>query len=223
MAESVTQRGRRERRAWAAGLLISLALHVVLLLLFRDGAVGPSTAAAGPRAGSPQAAAGGAGLRAVVVRPPQPIVVPPRPELVVEAEPVEVEPRLETPNFSERSLAFAGEGREEGSETGPGRPGGEGAGDAGDADEGLLRLLPPEAWHVLLPLGSPPEARGRDVTVHVFVTAAGTVDSVRLDPTTPSREYNQLLIRQAYQWRFEPARRGGRPVPVWFQYTVSIP
>jgi TonB family protein len=102
-------------------------------------------------------------------------------------------------------------------------PGGEGAGDAGDAEEGLRRLIPPDPLHIPFPFAAPPEARGREVTLQVFVTATGAVDSVRLADPTPNRDFNATLVRQAHDWTFKPARRGGREVAAWFRYTWRIP
>lgn len=226
MRAPVWERSRRERRVWAAGLLLSVGVHVAVLLVFRSGSLPVSpAAAAGPRAGSPKAAAGGGGLTAILFRPPRPIVVPPRPEAVVEPKPIELERLLELQlSFSPVTLPAVGEGRVPGSRSGPGLPGGEGAGDAGDAAEGLLRLIRPHPRGIILPpLGGPAEVRGREVKVRVFVSAAGTVDSVRLDPPTPSREYNERLAREALSWKWEPALRGGRKVAAWAEYTIAIP
>lgn len=226
MRGTVGDRLERERRVWAAGLLLSLAVHITVLLLFQSSSLPPSPgAAAGPRAGSPKAAAGGGGLTAIVFQPPRPIVVPPRPEAVVEPKPIQLErlPDLRL-SFSPVMLDAPGEGRVPGGERGPGLPGGEGEGDAGDAAAGLLRLIRPHPRGIILPpLGGPPEVRGREVRVQVFVSAAGTVDSVRLDPPTANREYNERLIREALSWKWEPALRGGRKVAAWAEYTIAIP
>ncbi len=211
---------------WAAGLWISLAIHLLALLLFQTSRMLSPAAAAGPRAGSPKAAPGGGALTAIMLQPPQPIVVPPRPERVIEPKPVERPPALERAwAVSPIDLRELGHGREVGPETGSGLPGGEGKGDAGDAAEGLLRIIPPDPWNIVPPplTGIPAEARGREVTVYVFITAAGGVDSVRLAPPTPSREFNEQLVRDAYAWTFKPARRGGRAVAAWYEYTFSLP
>lgn len=123
------------------------------------------------------------------------------------------------------TLEDVGDGREAGPETGPGLPGGEGKGDAGDDAAGWLRVIPPDPWGMILPPLTmiPVEVRGREVTVRVFVTQAGVVDSVRLDPPTPNREYNHRLVREAYEWTFKPALSGGREVAAWYQYTFLLP
>ncbi len=139
-------------------------------------------------------------------------------------EPVEVE-LLEEPtlSFAEIELRDPGEGLKEGPETGPGLPGGEGGGDAGDAMSGLRRLIPPTPRGVIMaPLDRPPAVRGREVTVWVFINQAGAVDSVRLDPPTPDRNYNADLLREARDWVFEPAERGGRAVATWYSYTWKL-
>ncbi len=208
---------------WRVALLFSLLFHLVLLLVFRTTPERLTPyAAAGPAAGDPLAAAGGGGMRAIILRPPLEITIPPRPETPT-IEPVEVE--LEEPilSFSEVELRDPGEGRLEGSETGPGLPGGEGRGDAGNAMTGLRRLIPPTPRGVIMaPLERPQSVRGREVTVWVFITQAGVVDSVRLQPPTPDREYNQNLIREAREWVFEPAERAGRAVATWYSYTWKL-
>src|SRR5690606_20438465 len=76
---------RRWRRAWWMAMLASAGVHLGLFLLFRAGLIEPPSpfSAAGPRAGDPNAAAGG-GMQAVAVRislpeAPQPIPRPPVP------------------------------------------------------------------------------------------------------------------------------------------------
>jgi TonB family protein len=223
----VHARGRRERRVWLAGLLASWVVHVLAFLVFRAAPPLPSTlAAAGPRAGDPRAAAGGGGMLALLLAPPRPIVVPPRPEAVVRVRPAEVRPLEETtPAFARATLRSPGEGEREGADRGPGLPGGEGRGDAGTDAAGLQRLVSPDPWGMITPplTNIPPEARGRAVRVRVFVNEAGIVDSVRLVSATPSREYNERIIRQAYEWTFKPAQRGGRRVAAWFEYTLDVP
>ena len=74
----------------------------------------------------------------------------------------------------------------------------------------------------MAPLKRPTSVRGREVGVWVFVNETGAVDSVRLDPATPSSEYNRELIREAKDWVFEPAMRAGRAVAHWFYYTWKL-
>ncbi len=209
---------------WRVALLLSVLFHLVLLILFRSAQERLTPyAAAGPAAGDPVAAAGGGGMRAIVLRPPIEITIPPRPETPT-IEPVEVE-MLEEPvlSLAEVELRDPGEGRVEGQETGAGLPGGEGRGDAGNAMTGLRRLIPPTPRGVIMaPLERPQSVRGREVTVWVFITQAGAVDSVRLQPPTPDREYNQSLIREARDWVFEPAERAGRAVATWYSYTWKL-
>ncbi len=162
-------------------------------------------------------------MRAVVLRPPPEITVPPRPETPT-VEPVEVD-LLEPPTLtlSEIELQDPAEGTSEGPESGPGLPGGEGGGDAGNASAGLRRLIPPIPRGVIMaPLSRPTSVRGREVTVWVFINQAGTVDSVRLDPPTPNTGYNTDLIREARDWVFEPAERGGQAVATWYSYTWKL-
>jgi hypothetical protein len=223
--EHVEQRVRRERKLWRVGLLLSLLFHLSLLLLFqREPERLTPYAAAGPGSGDPTAAPGGGGMRAIVLRPPVEIPIPPRPETPV-IEPVPVEVQLEEPilALNEIELRNPGEGRREGQEAGAGLPGGEGRGDRGNAMSGLRRLIPPTPRGVIMaPLNRPSTVRGKEVTVWVFITQAGAVDSVRLDPPTPDSRYNENLMREARDWVFEPAERAGRTVATWYSYTWKL-
>lgn len=223
--EQVRGRLRRESRVWRIGLLLSLLIHLALLLFFQSEPERLTPyAAAGPGSGDPMAAPGGGGMRAVVLKPPVEIVIPPEPETPV-IEQVEIQELIEEPllALSELELREPGEGTREGPESGAGLPGGEGRGDRGNAMTGLRRLLPPTPRGVIMaPLNRPANVRGREVTVWVFITQAGVVDSVRLDPPTPDSDYNNNLMREARDWVFEPAERAGRAVAVWFSYTWKL-
>jgi len=220
----IGERLRRERRVWRTGLLLSLLIHVILFLIFQTVQERPTPyAAAGPPSGDPNAAPGGGGMRAVTLRPPVEIQVPPRPETPT-VEPVEIQP-VEEPElaFNEIQLRDPGESMREGPESGEGLPGGEGGGDAGNAMTGLRRLIPPTPRGVIMaPLDRPASVRGREVGVWVFVNTMGAVDSVRLDPGTPDSDYNRELIREARDWVFEPAVRAGRAVAHWFYYSWKL-
>ncbi|UCF21518.1 MAG: hypothetical protein JSU87_09080 [Gemmatimonadota bacterium] len=224
LAERIRERLRRERKVWRTALLLSLVFHLLLLVFSHRSAEQLTPyAAAGPASGDPVAAAGGGGMRAMLLREPVEITIPPRPEVPVIA-PVEIE-REDQPelSFNQIELRQPGEGQREGAETGAGLPGGEGGGDAGNAASGLRRLIPPTPRGIIMaPLDRPSSVRGRDVTVWVFINQAGAVDSVRLDPPTPSGEYNTDLIREARQWVFEPAIRAGTAVATWWSYTWKL-
>lgn len=223
--EQVTKRLRRERRVWRIGLLLSILIHLILLFFFQTQQERLTPyAAAGPGSGDPVAAPGGGAMRALTLSPPVELVIPPRPETPV-VEPVEVQERIEEPvlSMSELELRDPGEGLKEGPETGAGLPGGEGTGDRGNAMTGLRRLIPPTPRGVIMaPLDRPASVRGREVTVWVFITQAGVVDSVRLDPPTPDTNYNDSLMREARDWVFEPAERAGKAVATWFSYTWKL-
>lgn len=221
----VRERDHRERSVWRAGLALSLLVHLILILIFRTEPERLTPyAAAGPPSGDPVAAPGGGGMRAVVLRPPVEITIPPRPE-VPAIVPVEVEPPEEPPvlSLNEVEIPEPAEGEREGPESGPGLPGGEGGGDAGNSMTGLRRLIPPTPRGVIMPpLSRPPSVRGKEVTVWVYVNSAGSVDSVRLEWPTPDGNYNDSLIRNARDWVFEPAERAGRPVASWWSYTWKL-
>ena len=221
--EPIGQRLRQERRVWRLGLLLSVLIHLSLLLLFQTGPERLTPyAAAGPASGDALAAPGGGSTRAVLLRPPVEIRIPPRPETPI-VEPVQLQPQELELAFSEIELRDPGESEREGAEAGPGLPGGEGRGDAGNAMSGLRRLIPPVPRGVIMaPLDRPASVRGREVTVWVFINQAGQVDSVRLDPATPDRGYNEKLTREARDWVFEPALRAGRAVATWYSYTWKL-
>jgi len=77
---------------------------------------------------------------------------------------------------------------------------------------------------ILPPADRPASVRGKEVEVWVFVTEQGRViaDSTRIHPSTGDRRFDERLRRQAAQWVFEPARKGGRPVAEWFQYVIGL-
>jgi hypothetical protein len=223
--EQVEQRFRREGRTWRIGLLVSLLLHVCLFIFFYKAPERLTPyAAAGPAAGDPLAAPGGGGMRSVVLQPPVEIQIPPRPESpIIEPVPIEVPLEESVLALNQIDLPDPGEGTREGPESGEGLPGGEGGGDAGNAMSGLRRLIPPVPRGVIMaPLSRPASVRGREVTVWVFISQAGAVDSVRLDPPTPDGRYNSELMREAREWVFEPAMRAGRAVATWFSYTWKL-
>ncbi len=222
--ETFKERTRRQRSVLRTGLLLSLLLHVLAFVLFRQTPERLTPyAAAGPASGDPVAASGGGGMRAMVLKPPEEIVVPPRPDVPtidpVEVDPVEEEPMLSLSDLDEQ----LGEGPREGPETGEGLPGGEGGGDAGNSRTGLRRLIPPTPRGVIMaPMDRPSNVKGKEVTVWVFVNRAGVVDSVRLEPPTGSTQYNERLIRNAYNWNFEPAERASQRVAAWWSYTWKL-
>lgn len=215
---SVRERKGRDRRVWRYAFLVSLAVHTLVFLLWRHERVFiPPFSAAGPRAGDARAAQGT--MEALNLRPPTeaPVIPPPvpLPTVVADIEPVEVEPE-------DRVEVSGLEGMDPGLEA-PGLEDGEGRGDGGTAEEGLNRLIPPSPRGMIIP-PSNDNLKGKQVEVWVFVNARGRVvaDSTRLRPPTPDRDFNRRLIREAAEWVFEPAKRGGQAVASWFPYTISM-
>jgi hypothetical protein len=47
-------------------------------------------------------------------------------------------------------------------------------------------------------------------------------DSTQLRPPTSDRGFNERILREAAEWIFAPARRGGEPVASWFPYRISM-
>lgn len=227
---------RRYRRIWRWSLLASVLFHILVLFLFRAARPIPPSpfAAAGPRAGDARAAAGG-GTQVVALRidplvEPQPIqvervpvpvpTVEPEPQIVVE----DPKPAVAAVPVRIEGTGPIGEGR--GSQAGAGLEGGTGRGDGGNAEEGLFRLVPPSPRGLILPPSDRPgKVRGKEVDVWVFVTATGRVlsDSTRLDPSsTGDSRFDDRLKKQAAEWVFEPARKGGQAIAEWFRYTIIL-
>ncbi len=218
-----TQRhDRRYRRALRVGLGVSLLLHLAALLLWRVDPVSlGSSIAAGPRAGDPIAAAGGA-MQAMRVRLPEEIVVPPPPErLVYDARPVEVELRMD-PQIATTDLDVAlGEARLVATSRGPGLPGMTGRGDDGAAATGNSRLLDGTPRSLIPEWDPPADVRGMEVTVRVLIDEAGRPLEVRLQPQTPNGGFNKKLISKARLMEFNPVRdRSGRPVQEWTEFVL---
>jgi hypothetical protein len=215
--ESAEERRRRERPLWVKGLIASLILHALILALFpvQSILVDPN-AAAGPKAGDDQAAAGS--LQAMNIRTPPttPIIPPPIPlPTVTEVEPVEFEPE---PVFEKPSLS----GESIGPLEAPGLADGTGEGDGGTSDEGLYRMAPPSPRAMFWP-PDPPDLKNGSVEVWVFVDARGRVvaDSTQLRPPTRDRGWNRRVIELSAEWVFDPAVKDGKPVAAWFPYSVA--
>jgi hypothetical protein len=218
------ERRTRERKVWRTAFAASVVFHVLLVLFWQSEALMISPfAAAGPRTGDMLAAGGSMEAMQIRTPPPMPIIPPevPLPE-INPPDPVDFEPEIEVEHdivADEIGTAQDSEGATEG----PGREDGEGGGDGGTAAEGLYRMSPPSPRGMIMP-PSNRSLRGREVEVWVFVDERGRVDpdSTRLRPPTADGDFNRRLIREAAQWVFEPARRGGTAVAAWFPYTISM-
>jgi protein TonB len=224
---------RRYRRWFRRAFLASVLLHVVILLMFRSARPLPPSpfAAAGPRAGDDRAAAGG-GMQVVALQitqpqpePVQPVIPEPVPEPTPKIELEVVEPKPQTVAAVTPAIGVPTVGEGTGTAVGPGLESGTGRGDGGTDAEGRFRVVPPSPRGLILPPSErPKQVRGREVDVWVFVTDAGKViaDSTRIAPTTGDRKFDDRLKKQAAEWVFEPARRGGRAVAEWFRYTIIL-
>jgi len=105
----------------------------------------------------------------------------------------------------------------------PGLPRGDGRGDGGTAEEGRFSVVPPSPRGMIIPPANR-SLRGQQIEVWVFVNEQGRVvaDSTQLRPPTSDGAFNARLVREAAQWVFEPAKRGGQAVGSWFPYTISM-
>ncbi len=217
---TASDRRRRDRQIWRTAILVSVLFHVMVVFLWRGSfATMPVSpfAAAGPRMGDDEAAAGA--MRAMNISTPRPqrIIPPPVPlQVSIEVKPVEFDPVAEL----DPSQVL---GKAPGNGEGLGIADGTGKGDGGTAASGRYRLQPATPRGMIIP-PSNKSLKGTKVQVWVFVDDAGRVvpDSTRLDPPTKDKSFNQRLIREASEWVFRPATKGGKPVASWFPYTISM-
>ncbi len=215
------QAGRRFRRALAAGLLASTALHAALFLLWRGEPVAGAPGIAARAATAAEARPASGGMRALELAPvrEEEIPAPPAPILSPEAPELEWEEPAEAPDPSRISLERPGTPGDAGGEEGDAGEAGreDGAGTATGPGTGAEAPVP----RSLFPQWDPPAAvRGLQVTVHVEVDAEGRpTGEVRLDPPTPDRRFNRRLVEEVRRMEYHPARRNGEPVPGWARIT----
>lgn len=228
---------RQWRRAWWGGLLLAVLIHIALVFIWRHEVALPvvAQAAAGPRKGDDQAAEGGRGMQVLALRipeaPAQPAPIP-RPPIPIPVPDAQLQQQVTAPPAPSAApqvlgnpVDGAGAGEGSGNKTGPGIAGGTGQGDGGEAASGRYRLSPPTPRGLILPPSDRPgSVRGREVVVYVFVTDRGRVvaDSTRLAPSTGDRKFDDRLRRQASEWVFNPATKGGQPIAEWFRYTIVL-
>ncbi len=210
----------RERTLWRNGFLTAVVVHLLVFFLWWGESLPESPfAAAGPRAGDDRAASGGA-MQALNIRipPPRPIIRPQVPLLTFDP----VTP-LELEEDQQQQIETASILGDRPGVNGPGLPQGDGRGDGGTAESGLFRVVPPSPRGIILP-PSNRNVRGQRIEVWVFVDERGRVvaDSTQLRPPTSDRDFNARIVREAAEWVFEPAKRGGRAVGSWFPYTISM-
>ena len=222
------ERARPFSRAVRWGIALSALLHVLVFLAFRGERV-PDVpeAAAGPDAGDALAAAGGA-MQAVqlrvaevqpIPRPPEPILVPDAEVEPVEEEPTEIEP------VDLAALPQPGTARGETTGERAGRENASGRGNAGTAERGSSRVMAPNPRSIIMPpTDAPRGARGRTISIYVFVDERGRVvpDSTRVIPSSGDRGFDRKLRGRANEWVFDPARREGRVVAEWFSYSFAV-
>ena len=207
-----------ERALWRNGFLGATIVHLVVFFLWWGEPLPESPfAAAGPRAGDDLAASGGMQALNIRVPPPRPIIRPQVPLLTFDpVTPVELEEQQQQVETS--SILGDRPGVD-----GPGLLQGDGRGDGGNAEQGRFRVVPPSPRGIILP-PSNRNVRGQRIEVWVFVDERGRVvaDSTQLRPPTSDRDFNARIVREAAEWVFEPAKRGGEAVGSWFPYTISM-
>ncbi len=199
---------RRARRAWWAGLLASVAIHLGAFTWWRAPIVigeGPDTARERPV----RPAAGGA-MSARRIRFPVSREIPPPPAPVVDIAAPEIEIREPSEPAMGIDLAMAAPAA-----AGPGPAFAAAAGDGSGAD-GEGGIVPPVPRSILPHWDPPPSVRGMEVTVRVFVDADGRpTGMVQLVPPTPDREFNREIEDHVRRMAYRPALDHGVPVAAW--------
>ena len=208
-----------ERALWRNGFAGAVIVHLLIFFLWWGEAelVSPF-AAAGPRAGDNLAASGGMQTVNIRVPPPRPIIRPLVP--LLSFDPVPLEELLdEDPQQQIETASILGDRP---GVDGPGLPDADGRGDGGTAESGRRRDVPPRVLNLIVPQ-CPRDACRRPIVVWAFVDEYGQVvaDSTRLRPPSSDRATNERLIREAADFRYEPAKRAGKAVASWTSYTVS--
>ena len=208
-----------ERKLWRNGFGAAVIVHVLVFFLWWGEAEPTSPfAAAGPRAGDDLAAAGGMQTLNIRVPPPRPIIRPQVP--LLSFDPVPLDELEEDQQQQIETASILGDRPGVG---GPGLPDADGRGDGGTAASGRFRAVPPSPRGMIIPPANR-SLRGQKIEVWVWVNDRGRVvaDMTELRPPSSDRDFNARLVREAAEWVFEPAKRGGRPVASWFTYTISM-
>jgi protein TonB len=143
--------------------------------------------------------------------------IPPEAPALID-DPVEVEPVPPRPARALPRLELPGAlGASAGGPAGD--AGGRGSG--GDREE---RLVPPVVVAISWP-EYPRGARRRSsipIVLAVHVNPAGEVDAVRVEQGGECPVCDEAAIASAWQMRFLPATRGGRPVAAWTRVPVTF-
>jgi TonB family protein len=58
--------------------------------------------------------------------------------------------------------------------------------------------------------------------LRIFVTEAGTVDSVAVETSSGHAAFDSAAVHGAHRLQFEPARRGEEPVGIWVLLPVDF-
>ena len=216
---SNAERRLAERTLWRNGYIGAVILHLLVFFVWWGEAelVSPF-AAAGPRAGDNLAASGGMQAINIRVPPPRPIIRPRVPLLTFDPVPLDDFEDDQQTQVETASILGDRPGVD-----GPGLPDATGRGDGGTAATGLFRNAPPSPRGMIIPPANR-SLRGQKIEVWVWVDIQGRVvaDRTELRPPSSNRSFNERLVREAAEWVFEPAKRGGRPVASWFTYTISM-
>jgi len=99
--------------------------------------------------------------------------------------------------------------------------------DVASAQRPSLPITPPVAIEGSQAQPSYPESARRlgiqgTATLRVQVLANGQVGEVAIEQSAGHPDLDQAAIDAARRWRFEPARRGKDPVPVWMRLAMTF-
>lgn len=201
---------RRGRAAWWGGMLVSALLHA--LILFGPAGRTPNLARPATPGANPELREGGGGLRSLRISPPRRVEIPPPPRPVLDVNTPEIELREAVPEISADLLPVGIPSPAAGRGAGPG----EGDGEGGGSGVSYVSPVP----RSVVPHWDPPDSvRGMEVTVRIFVDAAGRPSLVELVPPTPDEDFNRDIVRQVRAWEYRPAQRDGAAVDGWAEIT----
>lgn len=61
-----------------------------------------------------------------------------------------------------------------------------------------------------------------ETLLRIHISAQGVVDTVQVERSSGHEEFDEAALRGARELRFEPATRGGEPVPAWWLLPVQF-
>jgi hypothetical protein len=238
--------GRLAReRGTARGVILSAALHAVLILAIAWSGTRllEESRVPGPGHG-PGGGGGGGGNRMLLVftppaqapaapalPTPPPLVMPRQPPLPL---PDVAPPELETPRIAAAQLLSAlgpGQGAGRGTGAGPGAGSGTGGGTGSGVGPGIGpdsggggRFYPPQPQGIILPPPDRPSSlHGTTVTARFEISARGEVMRVSLSPMPRDHRFANAFLERLRRYTFTPAYTlDGRPIAAAFEIRITL-